>query len=472
MLRKLEMYEKAANTLKEILTKDPLDFRVANEYYLLAKESGDEMKAEKKLEWLNVKMRDYNQNYLELAALYLNDGLVGEAEEILLRFNGKDPIISYYLGYLSDLQGNNKTAEQYFTSASAQSVDYCFPFRLETIKVLETALKYNPSDGKAYYYIGNILFNKQPGKAIEYWEKAVDYEPGLAIGYRNLGWGYYHHMDNGKKAIAAYEKAMAVEKDDPMYYLELDKLYELDNAPIDTRLRLFEGNNAAVIKREDAFARQIGVLTLAGKAEKAVEYLSDKAFTFNEGSQEVYDVVADAHLVLGIQQLNDKKYKEAQETFTLAEVPEELGFFSDAGNRNIQVNYYVGLVHEALGEKSKAMKQYKDNVEMNEGSSSYIKYYKGLSFAKLGKTKEANEIFNSLILEAEEEINKKATDEVDYFAKFGAQETENARLSQAYLIKGLGHNGLGQQKQAKELLKKAVEHSSSNLYATVEYRNL
>ena len=46
------------------------------------------------------------------------------------------------------------------------TVDYCFPFRLETVKVLNTALKYNPGDAKAYYYMGNLLYDKQPDKPL------------------------------------------------------------------------------------------------------------------------------------------------------------------------------------------------------------------------------------------------------------------------------------------------------------------
>ncbi len=62
--------------------------------------------------------------------------------------------------------------------------------------------------------------------------------------------------------------------------------------------------------------------------------------------------------------------------------------------------------------------------------------------------------------------------EVDFFAKFGEKESENVRLSNAYLLKGLGSRGLGDEKTATENLRKAVELSASNLWATVELNNL
>ena len=38
------------------------------------------------------------------------------------------------------------------------------------------------------------------------------------------------------------------------------------------------------MNRDDAFVRQIGVLTLAGKPEKSVEYLQGKKFSYREGT--------------------------------------------------------------------------------------------------------------------------------------------------------------------------------------------
>ncbi len=128
------------------------------------------------------------------------------------------------------------------------------------------------------------IYDKQPDNAIEAWENAVRLDPSLAIAHRNLGWGYYHHQGEGLKAITSYEKAISLKKDEPVYYEELDALYEMSNAPVEKRLALFEGNNEVVSKRDDAFARQITVLTLAGKPDKAVEYLTGRKFNYREGS--------------------------------------------------------------------------------------------------------------------------------------------------------------------------------------------
>jgi tetratricopeptide (TPR) repeat protein len=107
ILRKMGDYEEAVATLNTIKENDPLDFRIRNEHYLIAKESGNAQKAEKLLASLEKEMRDFHENYLELAVGYINDGLLTEAEQALLRFEGDNPMFNYYLGYVFDKQGKN-----------------------------------------------------------------------------------------------------------------------------------------------------------------------------------------------------------------------------------------------------------------------------------------------------------------------------------------------------------------------------
>ncbi|MDX9930682.1 MAG: DUF5107 domain-containing protein, partial [Bacteroidales bacterium] len=212
--RRLGDQKSALKTIGDLYLSDPLDFRIANEVYLINRESGNEAEASFLLKKLTEKMRDYDQNYLELAVAYLNDGLAGEAEEVLLRFKGNNPIMGYYLGYIEDMKGNNAMAGDYFKRASGQPVDYIFPFRFETLRVLEKALEYNSSDSRAYYYMGNILYDKQPARAIECWEAAVRHDSSLAIAYRNLGWGYHRHYNDLPKAISFYEKAFSLDRNE------------------------------------------------------------------------------------------------------------------------------------------------------------------------------------------------------------------------------------------------------------------
>jgi tetratricopeptide (TPR) repeat protein len=468
--RKMGDVEGATATLAGIAENDPLDFRIGNEVYLLAKESVKAQKSEELLVALNHKMRDLDQNYLELAVGYMNDGLFAESEEVLLRFKGKNQMVSYYLGYLQDKKGNKSEAEKHFKEASAQSVDYGFPFRLEDVKVLNLASKYHRDDAKPFYYLGNLLYDKQPQKAIENWEMAVKLDPALAIAWRNLGWGYSQHSHDIQKAINAYEKAVSIKKDEPVYYAELDPLYELSNALVEKRASLFEGRNEIVRQRDDAFVRQIMVLNLAGESEKAVEYLSKSNFHFREGSSRVRDITVDAHLLLGKKLLKANKNEQALEQFMAAiETPENSkSRMGDA--RSPQVNYFIGLAYEALGNKVKAKTYFTMSTGQSVREADFVGYYQGLSYQKLGNKTKATECFNKLVDEGNKRLKKGS--EVDFFAKFGEKESAAVQMSNAHLLVGLGQRGLGNSNAASENLKKAVELSASNLWAKVELKDM
>lgn len=466
--RKLGQYAPASKTLASIVAHDPLDFRAGNENYLIAKDSGNESQAGQLLSYLNRKMRDFEQNYLELAAGYMNDGLNMEAEDVLRRFKGKNQEVSYLLGYFADHEGNTEEAVKRMKEASSLPVDYGFPFRLEMIKVFELASKYNPSDARPFYYLGNLLYDKQPQKAISYWEKAVALDPTLAIAHRNLGWGYYYFSQDVPKAIAAYEKAVELKKDDPVYYAELDPLYELSNTPIERRSKLFDSVNDVVKKRDDSFVREIIVLNLAGQPEKSVEYLSNSVFHFREGSSRVRDITVDARILLGKKFLEQKKYKEALDQFLASvETTETTKPGKYSGDpRSAQINYFIGLGYEALGNKSKAKSYFTMASGQSLRESDYINYYKGLSYLKLGEKAKAEACFNKLVEEGEKKITQGS--EVDFFAKFGEKESAAVQQSNAHLLKGLGYKGLGEKVKAEVSLRKALELSVSNLWARVE----
>jgi tetratricopeptide (TPR) repeat protein len=467
LLRRLGDISGARETLAEIPGSDPLDFRALNESYLLAKTEGKPEEAGEMLSDLFRRMRDFDQNYLELGAGYLNDGMPEEAEAVLRRFKGSNPEILYYLAWISDIKGNKAEAERLFREGSSLPVDYCFPYRLESEKVFELALKYNPDDSKPFYYLGNLLYDKQPARAILLWEKAVELNPSFAIAHRNLGWAYYQTNHDITAAIKAYENAVKYMNDDPVYYAELDPLYELNNTPVEKRLELFESSGDVAKMRDDSFIRQVLVYVLSDQPEKALESLNTRYFGYREGSARVNDVTVDAYLMLGRKYLQQENYSRALDQFK-ASLNTLVG---EENNRRVpQINYFIGLATEALGSRSKAKGSYLKAVGQDIRGSDYVVYYQGLSWQKLGDSAKALEIFNSLIEEGDRRIKQGA--DQDFFATFRESEAENSVLSEAYMLKGLGYKGLSKNDLAKENLEKAVEYSNSNLWAKVELQNL
>ncbi|PIF02235.1 MAG: hypothetical protein CR996_01265 [Draconibacterium sp.] len=471
--RKSADYTAANEILNNLLLSDPLNFRLLYEAHLVAKESGKPSAAAKYLNLFVERMRNFDQNYLELAIQYLNDGMLEEANSVLNKYEGEHPIISYYLGFIQHKKGNKEAAKKWFAKAQKLSEDYCFPFRLETIDILQTALNYNEKDGKAYYYLGNILYDKQPEKAINYWKNAVKNETDLAMAYRNLGWGYHRHYNDFKKAIPFYEKAIELDKSNAILFTELDNLYELNNSPVKTRLKLFKGNEAVVNRRDDAFVHQVTVLTLAGEPEKSVELLKNKVFSYREGNSRVREVIIDAQLSLGLKYMNEKNHQKALDHFLLAQVPDEEAGSARSGNRNIQVYYFIGKAYEALKINKKAKKYFKLATAAESSKEiGIMDYYRGLSFSELNNKTKAKEIFNRLVISGDKIINKTVDEQADFFAIFGEKESETSRNTKAYTLRGLGYKGLGKTDMAKADLKKAVDLSVSNLWANTELNGM
>lgn len=464
--RKTGKLNDALLTIQPILDTDPLDFRIRNEQYLLIKDQGNTVKSKEILASLETEMRQFDDNYLELAVSYLNDGLFDDAEEVLLRFYDINPFFDYFLGYIQDKQGNKEKAKTFFKKASEYPVDYIFPYRFESAEVLKKALEYNPADGKAYYYLGNIFYEKQPELAMSYWERAAELAPDLSIVFRNLGWGHYYFHNDIERAITNYEKAVNVNKNEPIYYSELDALYVQNNTPIETRLKLFEGSEEIVKNRDDAFIRLIDVLTLAEKPEQAVRLLDGAQFSYREGTSNVRDLIINAQLMTGLMHLNKKEYEKALEYFLKSQIQEEEAGSARLGNRDIQVNYYIAEAYRALNNDNEAKKYFNKAISLSSRRINLMDYYKGLSHMALGDGENARETFNSMISDANQRIED--IDKVEVGTIFGGRETENMQRSINYTIRGLGYKGLKQNDKAENDLKQALNYSNNNLWAKVE----
>jgi len=480
IFRKLGRSDEAKQIASDILAVDPLDFMAMNELYLAQSASGRQKRAKRVLADLERKMAGRVESYLELAVDYGNAGLWDEAIEVLSRpvvnkldFAGTYPMVHYYLGYFHRQNGDNTNASRYLSQAAKMPVDYCFPFRLESIEVLNYAIENNPDDARAYYYLGNLLYDLQPEEAIGLWEKSREKDDSLAIVHRNLGWAYYRAEKDVPKAVTSYEKAVAHNRKDARLYFELDRLYEAGNVSLDRRLGLFENNHQTVLQRNDSFLREIMVLVLAAKYDEALGFLANNHFHVREGGGRIHDVYVDGHLLRGSQHLKAGKSDEALKDFHAAsEYPENLSVGRPRSDRRApQVAYYIATAYEALGNAEKAAEYFKKATEQRvSGGSSEARFYQGLSFGKLGRQDEADKIFDELISSGKQRLSERSA--VDVFAKFGEGQTAAAREASAHYALGLGYLGKGQSDKAKAEFENAVELNVSHVWARARLAEL
>ena len=320
-LRHLGRADEAKEAAAKALAVDPLDLWSLHELDLL--EPGSEPR---------ISLGDDMQADLELALDYYDAGLAPEAEQVLKQLvaaspdqNKVNPLVYYDLGYIAAQAQQLDEALKYYHLAAQMPPDYVFPFRLEEIKVLEAAMQANPADARAPYYLGNLLFDRQPAAAIRMWEKSAAIDSSFALVHRNLAQGYEQTLNDTPKAIASMEKAVQLDKGDARLLFELDMLYEAGNVSPQKRLASLEAGSAVVEGRSDAMTQEAKVLLLVGRYSQALQLLRSHGFHNWEGYGDIHDVYMDACLLQGEKEFRSGKYQEALKDYQAAlEYPENL----------------------------------------------------------------------------------------------------------------------------------------------------
>jgi tetratricopeptide (TPR) repeat protein len=366
--------------------------------------------------------------------------------------------------------GQPDEAARYFHLAAQMPTDYVFPFRLEEVKVLEAAMQANPGDARAPYYLGNLLYDRQPDVAIKEWEKSAAIDSSFSLVHRNLAQGYEQSQNDTPKAIASMERAVALDPDNARLRFELDMLYEAGNVSPQKRLASFESNPALAAKRSDAMTQEAKVYLLVGRYEQALQLLKTHRFHNWEGYGDVHDVYVDACLLAGERELHAGKFNEALGDFQAAlDYPEnlEVGRPYHEGRR-AEVDYWLGVAYGKLGNSAESLEMFRQAVAAlgpQQGREQpEMLYYAGLAAQKLGRSAEATRFFGELIGKGDEALATRP--EADYFAKFGQRLSSRLRLAEAHYLIGLGNLGMGEAAKARGEFQAALNLNVNHLGAT------
>ncbi len=487
VLRRTGRADAAAEVASLLLNDDPLEHWAANELALAYRRMGHVEQAADVLDSLTHRMRDSFQSYLELAADYGGCGLWDEAVAVLERSlamygtfagynslgvsnalsltDGSKAMAYYYLGYCHKMLDNDSLSASYYEQGSSQPTNLVFPFRLESIMVLGQAIAALPDDPLPRYYLGNLLFDHQPRRALALWEQAAELGGDFPTLHRNIALGYSRVKNDPARAIASLERAHELEPDDAQILLELDQLYEADGRQPASRLALLEDCQPTADEHDGILAREIVLYVRQGKFDRAIELLTGHTFTVWEGSGNIHDVWMDALIARGRARLEAGNHDGALQDFRLAltwPVNLAVGRPRDGG-REPEVRYYLGKAYAAMGQKAEARKQYKLAMQKIHPPVSQLAFTQALAQLELGQRDKADGTFKALESSGREYIAHGGA--VDYFAKFGERQSENQRMAEAHYILGLGLLGQGKQGAAKAEFGKALELNINHLGA-------
>lgn len=472
ILRRLRAFSEAEDLARATLSFDPLDFHAANELCLAQRQGGWLEAARATLDRLRTLMRGDAESALELATAYEAAGLWDEAIEVLERQIGGPPdtatghpMLFYHLAWCAEQAGRIQSLKLY-RRAAQMPPDFCFPHRFEEERMLRQAVAWNPDDARAFYYLGNLLYDRQPEAAVVAWEKSRDLRDDVALVHRNLGLAYAQTFKDPARAVASLERAVRLAPAEPRFLYELDLQYEAAGTPVAQRLAMLTDRHEVVALRDDTCTREIVLLTVAGQHDRALELLTTRRFHNWEGSGEIHGLYVDARLHRGHARYRAKDFAGALQDYLAAlEYPTNLEVGRPRRDRRAaQVSYFIGRTRAALGETDAAKAAFEQAAAHVTGGPSEVQFVQALALMRLDRADEARRWFEGLVKHGMSQ--REAAESPDYFAKFGERQSARLRNANAHYLAGLGHLGLGERDAAMAQFQQAVESHPAHLGAS------
>ena len=463
VLRKLNLTEEALQQALMTLDINTLNFQALNELFNVYDGKGNKEKAAAKLKELTTILRDDVQSYIELATEYSNCGFNKEAIDILSRLEkigNNFPMLYYFLGYYWSIEGNQDKAAYYCDLASKMPYNYCFPFRAEEIVVLQNAIQMDPEDSKAYYYLGNLLYEPQPERAVAMWEKSKKLDNTFYIVHRNLGIAYKDLEKDNEKSLASLEKALECNGDDPRLIFEIDLLYDVMKVSAQKKYEFLKQYAETANKSSESLLRLATRSVEYGKFDEAISILNDNTIVESEGAREFQSTYLNAYALRGLENIKTKKYEEA-----LKDLEKALAYPLNQGSVSCraQHNYLIGIVYEKMNNPDMAKTYFEKAVSIpigtRESDREYL-YYSGLALQKMGKSKEAKQVFQNILSYAQDRNENSL-----FFTQFERGQSRDIRLASNHFLAGLGYKGLGETAKAKMEFTSALKLNSSHIWS-------
>lgn len=443
-LRKACDFNGAESMIAEVLKEDPLNFIALAEDFFISEAKKDREK--EKLQKCKDTLRSQPQSYLELSIDYGRVGIYDEAIRVLSIFledheGDRDlyPLIHYYMGYWLLKAGERDKALRQFGLGATMDPNFVFPHRIESERVLKKVIDFLPEDGKAWYYLGNLLCSRgRNDEAVGAWKCALKLFKNFSVLHRNIGKAYWKALSDPDRAVQEYEKAVEIDPKDYKLYSELDELYAFLGLN-EKRSKLIEGIPGELRKNDIVAERIASYYTDTGEFDRALEILRNTKFYPWEAYTEGRRIYVDANTGKGISLMREGRYREAIESFEeVMKYPRNIGVGEPAMKGHAEALYLIGLCFEKIGDVESAISFWKKASEEVHPEGSPLLYSRAMALKKIGKSEEAEFIFNSLLK----------------FAEKSAIKTIKSEAEKLFLM-GLAYKGKGLKVKAKECFRKA-----------------
>jgi len=313
--RKLGHVDKAEQVIGQIMDIDPLNHFARYETYLLNQD-------EKSLQDFQSLVRcEYKEEtILELALFYLQIGLEEPAVS-LFDLISDYPTSCYWLAYVLREKDPEKS-RAYLDKASGLSPYLVFPFRVETMDVLEWVSAQRPHDWKAKYYLSLILWSKaRTEDSLKRLKECED--PDFAPFY--FVRGTLLKEKDLDSALADFERAVSLDSNSWRSHYRLIQFYNENNRPdkaLETAQKAFDRFPERVPVRVE----YVRALMNKEEFQKAANILDRTTALPYEGATGVHRLFVECHIQIALDFMEQGDYEKAVKHLQKSkQYPEHLG---------------------------------------------------------------------------------------------------------------------------------------------------
>ncbi len=383
-LRRLGRRTEAEGRLDRILSFDPLNHTARFELYRLAPSEArqDEFRHMVRTEYAR-------ETYLEMALYYLKLGLEEEAEA-LLRMAEPYPVATYWRAYILREEFPEQSGEHLARAGLASALGV-FPFREETIPVLEWALGQDPESWKARYYLALLLWSK--GRMGEAQTLLVACgEPEFAPLYHARAF-FYREKDPERARI----EYTAATRYDPDGWRNWYRLLEFCNRSGFPQAAYQNAHRAAAQFPESIPIQVEYVRALLERREfrEAVQVLDGLTVLPSEGATGIHGLYVRAAVQLGLEEIRSGNLRRGIEALENSmKYPELLGTGRPYDPDQRMQQYLQALCYTQLEELDKAktlfdaIRAFSDKQGSPSGPHAY---FGGLVFRRKGEAVKARD---------------------------------------------------------------------------------
>ncbi|MCQ2478721.1 MAG: DUF5107 domain-containing protein, partial [Clostridia bacterium] len=398
------------------------------------------------------------ENMLDVANDYIKAGFFEDALYVL-NLSTENPLVNYYKAYCSAKLG--APYDEFITMAENADTGYCFPSRLEDIAVLTFAQNVNPNGANAYYYLGNLYYDRfRYTDAASQWENCIKNNAQHGKAWRNLSLYYFDKAGKPEKAKECMENALKYKSDDPRLLLEYEQLLKNMNYTPEERLKVYEKYPELLAERDDCYLDKLTLISQTGDFETAINMAKAKRFHIYEGGEgKLTKQHAWMHVLYGNELTAKSDFEKAEKIYMDGvNMPKSYGEAKTFFNQEAHIFYYLGILYEKQGKAEEARKAYGE-ASVYKAAVSEISLFRALALKKLGEEETAKEVLDEMLASAQNLIDNK-----DLRTYYGVgspspmpfeYDIEKNNLTDGYILKAFAYMGIGDDAEVELALNEA-----------------